>query len=95
MVGPLKAAPEGFTHLFVIDDKFTKWIEVKRVATITMERAAEFFWDIIFWFDVPNIIITDNSTQFTGEPFLQFYEYYDIILNFAVVAHPCTNRLFE
>jgi hypothetical protein len=29
MVGPLKKAPGGFTHLLVMLDKFTKWIEAK------------------------------------------------------------------
>jgi len=27
MVGPLKKAPGGFTHLLIAVDKFTKWIE--------------------------------------------------------------------
>lgn len=29
MVGPLDKAPRGYTHLFVMVDKFTKWIEVR------------------------------------------------------------------
>jgi hypothetical protein len=31
MVGPLKRAPSGFTHLLVAVDKFTKWIEAKPI----------------------------------------------------------------
>jgi hypothetical protein len=27
MVGLLQQAPEGFTHLLVVIDKFSKWIE--------------------------------------------------------------------
>ena len=27
MVGPLKKSPDGFTHLLIAVDKFTKWIE--------------------------------------------------------------------
>ena len=27
MVGPLQKAPEGYTHLLVVIDKFSKWIE--------------------------------------------------------------------
>jgi hypothetical protein len=32
MVRLLKRAPDGFTHLLVTVDKFTKWIEVKPIA---------------------------------------------------------------
>jgi hypothetical protein len=32
MVGPLKKAPGGFTHLLVAVDKFTKWIKAKPIA---------------------------------------------------------------
>jgi hypothetical protein len=28
LVGPLQKAPEGYTHLLVTIDKFSKWIEV-------------------------------------------------------------------
>ena len=60
------AVPGGYTHLFVAIDKFTKWIEAKPVATITAAKAKEFFQDIVVRFDVPNRIISDNDTQFTG-----------------------------
>ena len=95
MVAPLKKAPGGYTHLFVAVDKFTKWIEAKPVATITAERAVEFFLDIVYRFGVPNSIITDNGTQFTGGAFLRFCDSYNIGLNFAAVAHPRTNGQVE
>jgi hypothetical protein len=31
MVGPLKTASSGFTHLLVAVDKFTKWVEAKPI----------------------------------------------------------------
>ena len=39
---------------------------------IKSEQAALFFNDIVFRFGVPNSIITDNGTQFTGKKFLAF-----------------------
>jgi hypothetical protein len=42
LVGPLKKAKGGFTHIFITVDKFTKWIKVKPVASITMANAVEF-----------------------------------------------------
>jgi len=69
MVDPLQRAPGGYTHIFVAIDKFTKWIKAKPVTTITAAKAKEFFQDIVVRFGVPNRIITDNSTQFTGSEF--------------------------
>ena len=66
LVGPLKKAPGGYTHLLVTVDKFTKWIEARPISVIKSEQAMLFFLDIIHRFRVPNSIITNNGTQFTG-----------------------------
>jgi hypothetical protein len=67
LVGPLQKAPRGFTHLLVAVDKFSKWIEARPIAQIKSEQAVLFFIDIVHRFGVPNCIITDNGTQFTGK----------------------------
>ena len=95
MVGPLKKAPGGFTHLLVAADKFTKWIEAKPITNIRSEEVVKFFLDIIYRFGVPNCIITDHRTNFTGKKFLDFYDGYDIRINWALVRHPCTNGQVE
>src|SRR6266508_438607 len=95
MVGPLQKAPGGYTHLFVAIDKFTKWIEAKPVATITAAKAKEFFQDIVVRFGVPNRIITDNGTQFTGSEFKDWCEEMGIKICYASVAHPQTNGQVE
>jgi hypothetical protein len=66
LVGPFKNAKGGFTHIFVAVDKFTKWIEVKRAASITMAKAMEFIKEIMYKFGISNNIITDNGTLFTA-----------------------------
>jgi hypothetical protein len=66
LVGPLQKAPGGYTHLLVAIDKFSKWIEVRPLNSIRSEQAVAFFTNIIHRFGVPNSIITDNGTQFTG-----------------------------
>ena len=62
LVGPLKKALGGYTHLLVTIDKFTKWIEARPIFVIKSEQAVLFFLDIIHRFRVPNSIITDNGT---------------------------------
>ena len=88
MVGPLKKGPCRFTHLLIAVDKFTKWIEAKRITNIRSEEVVKFFLDIIYQFGVPNCIITDHGTNFTGKKFLDFSDGYGIRINWASVGHP-------
>jgi transposase InsO family protein len=57
--------------------------------------AMMFFTDIIYWFGVPNSIITDNGSQFTGRKFLEFRDKFHIRVDWAAVAHPQTNGQVE
>jgi IS30 family transposase len=93
LVGPLRLAAGGYTHLLVAVDKFTKWIEDRPIAMIGSEQAVEFFLDIIHRFGIPNSIITDNDMQFTGKKFLKFCD--NCRIDRATVVHPCTNGQVE
>jgi ribonuclease HI/transposase InsO family protein len=95
LVGPLQKAPGGFSHLLVAIDKFSKWIEVRPITSIRSEQAVAFFTNIIHRFGVPNSIITDNGTQFTGKKFLDFCEDHHIRVDWAAKAHPMTNGQVE
>jgi len=91
LVGPLLKAKRGYTHLLVAIDKFSKWIEARPITNIRSEQAVLFFTDIIHRFGIPNVIITDNGTQFTGRKFLDFCDQHHIRVNWSAVAHPRTN----
>jgi hypothetical protein len=92
LVGPFKATKGGFTHIFVVVDKFTKWIEAKPVATIIAAKAVEFVSEIMHHFGVLNTIITDNGTQFIAREFTGFCDDAGIKANYASVSHPQSNR---
>ncbi|XP_071718879.1 uncharacterized protein [Rutidosis leptorrhynchoides] len=48
----------------------TKWAEAKLLNKITSKKVRDFFWkSIVCRFDIPNEIVSDNGTQFEGEPF--------------------------
>jgi hypothetical protein len=81
IVGPLRKAPGGYTRLLVAIDKFSKWVEVRPITNLRAEQAVTFFTDIVYHFRVPNSIITDNRSQFTGKKF-------HIRVDWAAVAHP-------
>jgi transposase InsO family protein len=95
IVGPLRKAPGGFTHLLVAIDKFSKWVEVRPITNLRAEQAVTFFTDVIHRFGVPNSIITDNGSQFMGRKFLEFCDKFHICVDWAAVAHPQTNSQVE
>jgi hypothetical protein len=68
-VEPFKMPPGGYKHILVAVDKFTKWIEVCAVTTVTSKEAAKFIEDITHRFGVPNRIVTDPGKAFTGSYF--------------------------
>jgi transposase InsO family protein len=95
MIGPFKKAQGGYTHVLVAIDKFTKWIEYKPIASLTLAKAVEFIQDIIFRFGIPNNIITDLGSNFTSSEFFDFYEQRSIQIKYASEAHPRANGQVE
>jgi hypothetical protein len=57
MIGPFKKAQGVYTHILVAIDKFTKWIEYKPIASLTLAKAVEFIQETMFMFGIPNNII--------------------------------------
>jgi transposase InsO family protein len=64
-------------------------------STNSPSGSRSFFTNIIHRFGVPNSIITDNGTQFTGKKFLDFCKDHHIRVDWAVVAHPMMNGQVE
>jgi transposase InsO family protein len=95
MIEPFKKAQGGYTHILVAIDKFTKWIEYNPIASLTSAKAVEFIQDIMFRFEIPNSIITDLGSNFTGSGFFDFCEQRSIQIKYASVAHPRANGQVE
>jgi transposase InsO family protein len=83
------------THILVMVDKFTKWIEVKPISKCDGHTAVKFLKDIILRYGVPHSIITDNGSNFAQGPFARYCEEVGIRLDIASVAHPYTNGQVE
>jgi hypothetical protein len=91
LVGPFRTAPGGYRHILVAVYKFTKWNEVRAVATVTSKEATKFMEDITQRFGVPNRIFTDLGMAFTGYDSRDFFQ--DSLINFdySSVVHPRCN----
>ena len=72
LVVKLPPALGGFDHLFVMINKFAKWIKAKPIATASLEVTVEFIKEVINRYRVMNTIITNNGTQFMGSAFVNF-----------------------
>jgi hypothetical protein len=55
-------------------DKFSKWIEYVPLVTQTAGKAVSMIEGIIHRFGLPNSIITDLGSTFTGSEFWDFCE---------------------
>jgi hypothetical protein len=84
-------ALRGYRHILVVVNKFTKWIEVWAVATVTSKEVAKFMEDITHHFGVPNRIITDLGTAFTGFDLWDFCQDSLIDIYYSSMAHPHCN----
>ncbi|KAK1617649.1 hypothetical protein QYE76_023166 [Lolium multiflorum] len=88
MVGPFKTARGNMTHILVMVDKFTKWLEVKPIAKCDGHTAVKFLKDVILRYGYPHSIITDNGSNFAQGEFKRFCEDNNIRLDLCSVAHP-------
>jgi transposase InsO family protein len=95
MIGPFKKAQGGYTHILVVIDKFTKWVEYKPITSLSSAKAVEFIQEIMFRFGIPNNIITDLGSNFTSSEFFDFCEKRSIQIKYASVAHPRANGQVE
>jgi transposase InsO family protein len=93
ILGPFPRAQGGY--LFVTIDKFTKWVEVEPVYTISARSAVKFIRGLVCRFGVPNRIIIDNSSQFTSGLFREDCASAGIKIYFASVASPRSNGQAE
>jgi transposase InsO family protein len=88
MIRPFKKAQGRYTHVLVVIDKFTEWIEYKPISSLTSAKAVEFIQDIIFRFGIRNSIIIDLGSNFTSSEFFDFCEQWSIQIKYTLVAHP-------
>jgi hypothetical protein len=95
MMGPLKTAPSGFTHLLVVVNKFTKWVEAKPIIKLDGKTALKFVKDIVVRFGIPHNIITDNGSNLSQGEVEEYCHHNGILLDLAFVAHPQCNGQVE
>ncbi|XP_025678147.1 uncharacterized protein [Arachis hypogaea] len=96
LVGPFPTAPRQLRYLIVAIDYYTKWIKAEPLASITATQCRKFLWrQIITRFGIPEIVISDNGTQFADKKFREFLKGLRISHRFSSVEHLQTNGQVE
>jgi hypothetical protein len=69
-MGPFSVGTKQAKFLVVTIDYFTKWVEVKPLATISEKNVKGFVWKaVICRFGIPQVLIFNNGKQFDNGPF--------------------------
>lgn len=90
--GPFLRSKDGFTHLLVITDHFSKYVIIKRMrsgkAKMTCQYVEE---DLFHTFGVPRVIICDNGNTFVSKMFTQLLDNYKVKRQLTPYYHPQAN----
>uniref|UniRef100_A0A0C9RUK2 RNA-directed DNA polymerase n=1 Tax=Fopius arisanus TaxID=64838 RepID=A0A0C9RUK2_9HYME len=79
IVGSMTRSSQGHSYLLVIQDKFTKWLEIQPLRKAVAETIVKIFKDrIILRFGCPKVLISDNGSQFTSTQFTELLRDYGI-----------------
>lgn len=93
LIGPLPRSKKGNTNLLVVTDWFSKFVFVEPLRKATATEIVKFLENRVFlMFGVPQIIMADNGTQFTGTQFRNLIKEYGVQkLWFNAKYHPQVN----
>ena len=94
IVGPFPATTEGFRHIIIAIDYFTKWVEAKSMVDQSSTETAAFVKQLIDRYGAMSVVQTDQGTHFKGA----FQEILDMNLvdhRLSRPYHPQSNGLVE
>jgi hypothetical protein len=72
-------------------DKFTKWIEVKRVTCPKADRVLDFLDELVHHYGLPHRIITDLGSNFNNHQFWEYCKNRGIDIRYVSGTHPRAN----
>lgn len=79
IVGPLPRSKSGFVHLLVMQDLFTKWIELEPLRAANGPKIALSLENcLITRWGCPRVIVSDNGTEFVNREISHFCSQYKI-----------------
>jgi len=95
IIGPLSKTRNNNQYIIVVVDYFTKWVEAEPTENVTSQDVIKFLINVFARHGVPQIITTDNGTQFTSDMTKIFLDLYVVYVKFITPYHPESNGLDE
>ncbi|XP_016173132.1 uncharacterized protein LOC107615594 [Arachis ipaensis] len=96
LLGPFPVGPGQVKYLIVAIDFYTKLVEAEPLASISSANCRKFMWrQVISRFGVPEVVFSDNGTQFANKKFGEFLAGLGIKQKFSSVEHLQTNGQVE
>ncbi|GAU51501.1 hypothetical protein TSUD_76100 [Trifolium subterraneum] len=93
ILGPFPTAARQVKYLIVAVDYFTKWIEAEPLAKISASNILRFFKrNVLARFGIPQVVVTDNGTQFTNKKFQEFLATIGTTQHFTTTPHSTTGE---
>lgn len=91
-IGPLPRSKSGHCYVLTVVDSFSKFILAEPLRVATSKVLIEFLEKRVFLvFGVPEIIISDNGSQFTSNDFQSFLKRYSVKFWPVALYHPQAN----
>ena len=92
IMGPITRSKAGFSYILVIQDLFTKWIEVVPLRRATGARISTALEDLIIcrW-GTPRVLLTDNGTEFVNKNIRDLVQRTGMRHNTTPPYHPQAN----
>lgn len=82
--------------MIVVEDYFTKWVEVEHFVNIIETNTCKFIWkNIIYRFGVSNSIISNKETQFQVKKLKIIYDELGIRRHFSTPYYSQANEQLE
>lgn len=92
IIGPLPRSKRGHRFIVVFQDTYSKWVELAPMKTATAKQVAQKFSDLILYrFGAPEILLTDNGSQYVSHIFSSLAKAWNIERQFTAPYSPQAN----
>jgi hypothetical protein len=95
LVGPLPRAEKGNKYILTMAYPATRFPEAKALPSITVEQVSEALLEMFSRLGIPNEVVSDRDTQFTGELMREVSGLLKTKQIFTTPYHAMANGLME
>ncbi|CAK9806275.1 Retrovirus-related Pol polyprotein from transposon 297 [Anthophora plagiata] len=94
-VGPFEITKEGYQHILLIVDAFTKYLQLIPLKTLSGPEMLAIFRERLTLFGTPRVVVFDRGTNFTYKPLKLFIEKHGSQVHFIATGAPRANGQAE